>query len=141
MKKGYSLIEVLVVFALITMLATIGAYGLNIVRDHASVSVTSKSLDVVEDAQRVYFERNSTWTKDASVLSSMGSVSATEGESSSEQIVSIFFDFQRNLWLAVKTSDGVCLVREVKDPLSSSEILNSSFDGTCTASVVASLSV
>lgn len=138
-KINFTIKDFMLITLMVGMLGILSAVGLAINKDHAGISNTTASLNIVEDAERVYFDRNSSWTKEPTALSTLGSVSATTGESTSDKIVSIYYDYQRNLWLAIKNGKGECEVREVKDPLVTDETLNLSFNGTCTASIVSSL--
>jgi hypothetical protein len=139
MKKGLSVLEFLILLVMVTMIGSLFTFVSIVIFKHSNVDIVTQSLNKVEDAERVYFDRNSTWTKEPSVLSSLDGISATTGESTSDKIVSIYFDYQRNLWLSVRGNSGVCVVREVKDPLVSLSESNKTFDGTCTASVSSSL--
>lgn len=134
-----SIKDLSLILIMILMLGTLTAVGINIVKNHSNLTSTAISLNAVEDAERVYFDRNSSWTKEPTALSTLGSVSATTGESTSDKIVSIYYDYQRNLWLAIRNEKGNCEVREIKDPLVVDKTLNLSFEGTCTASIISAL--
>ena len=137
--KTYKLTDFILIGFMIGMLGVLLAVGLTITQSHSGYTDAQMSLNTVEDAERVYFDRNSAWTKEPTALSTLGDVSATTGESTSDKIVSIYYDYQRNLWLAIKDTNGKCTVREIKDPLVANETLNLKFEGTCTASIVSSL--
>jgi prepilin-type N-terminal cleavage/methylation domain-containing protein len=116
-RKGFTLVEILLVLLITAVLAavSVGAYGL--FTDNLSERDARANIDRVVLSQRAWALRNGAWTADLEELKAGRGLVLTGGTSTRYGTVSVAVEDGTRLGLATLAESGSCQGKVLGDPL------------------------
>jgi prepilin-type N-terminal cleavage/methylation domain-containing protein len=119
--RGYTLLELIIVVAVVSILATIVAVGGVRLSDVMADRDARSKVDRVVLAQRGWASRNLAWNDDGNGLVISRGITTTNGVSTGPKVVSFSEEEGVRLGVAVLSSTGSCQAKFVGDPVTSRE--------------------
>jgi Tfp pilus assembly protein PilE len=114
--KGTTIMEIIVVLLVLTILSGVIVAGVATIRTNTHTAVAKSNLERVILMEKNLALINGSFSEDVVSLGTLRGITLVNTASQGENTVSVKIDNSSNLYLAVLSSDGICLAKKIIDP-------------------------
>lgn len=116
LNKGTTIMEIIVVLLVLTILSGVIVAGVSTIRTNTHTTVAKSNLERVVLLEKNLALVNGSFSDDVASLGTLRGITLVNTASQGENTVSVKIDNESNLYLAVLSSDGVCIAKKIIDP-------------------------